>query len=202
VNTPDSSKFLRAVIDANPSIILIFDEAMHIVASNKAADLFIGRNPTIVQDPKNGNTLNCINAADKDQGCGDLAHCSKCVIHNIAEKALMAHQKQRIRTRMTLIQDSEPSDYYFMITASPLYFEGKSLINVVLEDISEFMEMRALLPICAGCKKVRQDGEYWDSVETFMNKYLDLNFTHGLCPECADQLMNEVDQFNEQQNSE
>ncbi len=63
----------------------------------------------------------------------------------------------------------------------------------MLEDITEFMEMRELIPICARCKKIRQDDDYWDAVETFMSKHLDLTFTHGYCPDCAGALMDEAE---------
>lgn len=44
--------------------------------------------------------------------------------------------------------------------------------------------LTGLLPICANCKRVRDDGGYWHQVETYVAAHADVRFTHGLCPEC------------------
>ncbi|MBN1829889.1 MAG: HAMP domain-containing protein [Deltaproteobacteria bacterium] len=61
----------------------------------------------------------------------------------------------------------------------------------VLERTSELQKaldqvnvMRGLLPICAACKKIRDDQGYWQQVEVFVEKHTDARFTHGLCPNC------------------
>jgi predicted nucleic-acid-binding Zn-ribbon protein len=41
------------------------------------------------------------------------------------------------------------------------------------------------LPICAICKNIRDDKGYWNRVEEYISKYLDVEFSHGICPECA-----------------
>ena len=41
-----------------------------------------------------------------------------------------------------------------------------------------------LLPICAACKKVRDDQGYWSQIETFVQTHSEITFTHSLCPEC------------------
>ncbi len=189
----ESCEFLRSILDANPNIILIFDEQLKIVAANKAADIFIGENPAVMQNQTTGEALRCFNTYKNPNGCGGYRACSKCVIRNAVDKAVKGETSYRQKAKMTLVLNGEPKECYFMITASPLNYQGQQLAHLVIEDISEFMEMRELLPICSSCKKVRQDGEYWDSVESYMHKYLDLNFTHGLCPECTEELMSEID---------
>ena len=41
-----------------------------------------------------------------------------------------------------------------------------------------------LLPICAGCKKIRDDQGYWNQVDVYIRKHTGTEFTHGLCPDC------------------
>ena len=43
-----------------------------------------------------------------------------------------------------------------------------------------------LVPICAACKKVRDDQGYWNQIESYLQRNTDLDFSHGLCPECMD----------------
>jgi len=44
--------------------------------------------------------------------------------------------------------------------------------------------LRGLLPICAWCKKIRNDKRYWTKVETYIKGHADVSFTHGICSEC------------------
>jgi integral membrane sensor domain MASE1 len=46
-------------------------------------------------------------------------------------------------------------------------------------------ELRGLLPICAWCKRVRDDHDYWHSVEEYIAERTDAQFSHGICPDCA-----------------
>lgn len=45
--------------------------------------------------------------------------------------------------------------------------------------------LRGLLPICAWCKKVRDDKGYWKQIEEYMEQHSEAHFTHGMCAECA-----------------
>jgi hypothetical protein len=55
-----------------------------------------------------------------------------------------------------------------------------------LEDaLTNVKVLRGLLPICASCKKIRDDQGFWNQVEFYLEKYSDAHFTHGICPECA-----------------
>lgn len=49
--------------------------------------------------------------------------------------------------------------------------------------------LRGLLPICAKCKKIRDDGGYWNEVEKYLHAHTEVTFTHGLCPQCTDHFL-------------
>jgi len=42
-----------------------------------------------------------------------------------------------------------------------------------------------LLPICSGCKKIRDDKGYWSQIESYISAHSKTQFSHGLCPDCA-----------------
>ena len=46
--------------------------------------------------------------------------------------------------------------------------------------------LEGLLPICAWCKRIRDDKGYWDQVEAYIHKSTGADFTHGICPECLE----------------
>lgn len=48
--------------------------------------------------------------------------------------------------------------------------------------------LNGLLPICSGCKKIRNDKGYWEQIELYVSEHTNADFSHGLCPECAAKL--------------
>lgn len=52
------------------------------------------------------------------------------------------------------------------------------------QAMAEVHELRRIIPICARCKKVRDDDGYWQMVDDYLRRRTNLKFTHGICPEC------------------
>jgi DNA-binding response OmpR family regulator len=55
--------------------------------------------------------------------------------------------------------------------------------------------LRGLLPICAWCKKIRNDQNYWQQVEVYLGEHADVRFSHGICPDCARSFQAESDKL-------
>ncbi|GAB4347452.1 MAG: hypothetical protein Kow0089_24920 [Desulfobulbaceae bacterium] len=56
------------------------------------------------------------------------------------------------------------------------------------EALAEVRTLSGFLPICASCKKIRDDRGYWNQIEAYIREHSDAEFSHGLCPECAQKL--------------
>jgi hypothetical protein len=56
------------------------------------------------------------------------------------------------------------------------------------ETLQNLRRLRGLLPICAACKRIRDDAGYWKEIETYVRDHSEAEFSHGLCPECATRL--------------
>ncbi len=56
------------------------------------------------------------------------------------------------------------------------------------ESLSQVKVLRGLLPICAACKKVRDDSGYWNQIEVYIRTHSEAEFTHSLCPQCLTKL--------------
>ncbi len=65
--------------------------------------------------------------------------------------------------------------------------ERAALIHELQDALVNVKTLSGLLPICAHCKKIRDDQGYWHSVEGYMREHSDVTFSHGLCPDCARQ---------------
>lgn len=59
--------------------------------------------------------------------------------------------------------------------------------------LQEVKTLKGIIPICAKCKKVRDDEGYWSQVEEYIHKHSDADFSHGLCPECGDEYLRELE---------
>jgi GAF domain-containing protein len=66
-------------------------------------------------------------------------------------------------------------------------FEAEGSARRAAEQaLAEVKALRGLLPICSYCKKVRNDGNYWEQIETYISQHSDAQFSHGICPDCRD----------------
>ncbi len=69
------------------------------------------------------------------------------------------------------------------------YAISRQKLLVELErSLKEIKTLRGFLPICASCKKIRDDNGYWTQIESYISKHSEAEFSHGLCPECASRL--------------
>ena len=63
------------------------------------------------------------------------------------------------------------------------------LVSARLADaLDQVKTLQELLPICAWCKRIRDDEGYWSQVEAYIHKYTGADFTHGICPQCLEKL--------------
>ncbi len=56
--------------------------------------------------------------------------------------------------------------------------------NELRDALSHVKKLQGLLPICANCKKVRDDDGYWQQIDSYISEHSDVKITHGICPEC------------------
>ncbi len=63
--------------------------------------------------------------------------------------------------------------------------ERERLIQELREAISQVKTLSGLLPICASCKKIRDDNGYWNQIESYIRDHSEAKFSHSICPECA-----------------
>ena len=54
----------------------------------------------------------------------------------------------------------------------------------ILEFTTQIRQLKELIPICMYCKRVRDDQDYWQQVESYIHAHTGSNFSHGICPEC------------------
>lgn len=66
--------------------------------------------------------------------------------------------------------------------------ELTSKVEELRAALEQIKTLRGMLPICANCKKIRNDQGYWKQVEVYIAEHSDVTFTHGICPDCLRKL--------------
>lgn len=74
-------------------------------------------------------------------------------------------------------------------------YKGRQVRVTAIRDLSErkqaeeeIKRLKGILPICASCKKIRDDKGYWNQIEAYIREHSEAEFSHGICPECAKRL--------------
>ena len=77
-------------------------------------------------------------------------------------------------------------------------FEKDKLIFELKDALRKVKTLSGLLPICAACKKIRDDQGYWNQIESYIQTRSDAEFSHSICPDCAKKLYPDIDIFEDE----
>jgi hypothetical protein len=66
--------------------------------------------------------------------------------------------------------------------------EREKLIRELQDSLVKIKTLRGLLPICASCKKIRDDKGYWNQIEAYIRDHSEAEFSHSICPVCMKKL--------------
>ncbi|UCF90409.1 MAG: PAS domain-containing protein [Desulfobacterales bacterium] len=135
--------------------------------------------------------------------------------HKIKERRRGARNTKSFETRLVTKNDTPVPFEVFIISAEGLYAPAKlglgtfigtqgiarditprkraeeereKLITHLQEALDNIKTLKGLLPICASCKKIRDDKGYWNQIEAYIRDRSDAEFSHSICPECAKKL--------------
>ena len=70
--------------------------------------------------------------------------------------------------------------------------ERQRLVSELKVALNQVNQLTGLLPICASCKKIRDDKGYWNRIEAYISEHSEAQFTHSLCPDCLEKLYSEM----------
>lgn len=73
-----------------------------------------------------------------------------------------------------------------------LLAERTRLVDELQDALAQVKTLRGFLPICARCKRIRDDQGYWNQIEAYISEHSEAEFTHGICPDCTRELYPEL----------
>ncbi len=176
----------KSVFENMPMFAFIVDRDVRILSYNKQAkkDL-LGPKAFKAINRRSGDVLRCINSFETKKGCGAGTECKYCVIRNSVNEAFKGRAAFRKTTALELKKGKKKVNMSVVISAVRL---NADQILLMIEDITELLQLRELIPICASCKKIRNDSDVWERIETYIGERTGTDFTHSICPDCMKKL--------------
>ncbi len=72
-------------------------------------------------------------------------------------------------------------------------------ITELEEALEQVKRLQGIIPICGYCKNIRDDQDYWQNVESYLSTHSEIEFSHGVCPSCYDEVVRpQLDSFQAQ----
>ena len=181
-----SSSEWKETVDAMSDWVCIIDHDFRIVRSNRAVEDFLG----IKREDVLGKT------------CYELVHGTDTPIGHCPIPAMLkSHGRAQTEVQLAdgrwLSVTVDPlSDPEGRLTGAvhmvrditalrQIQAERETLIKKLEQALSEVRTLKGLIPICAKCRRIRDDSGAWSPLEAFVRNNFDADFSHGLCPECA-----------------
>jgi nitrogen fixation/metabolism regulation signal transduction histidine kinase len=178
----ESPSYYLNVLNAIPVAVVVVDSDARIQWFNAAAKRDFGFESGKVIGMASGDAVGCIHSAEA--GCGKGSACASCEVRGAVTKGSECRTVTRKRLKAMITSGGTARELELLVTASPLPgVEDRSLL--VLEDITELVTLRDIIPICARCKKIRDDQQYWHTVESYFRHHIGVRFSHGLCAACV-----------------
>ncbi|MDD5230017.1 MAG: histidine kinase N-terminal 7TM domain-containing protein [Candidatus Marinimicrobia bacterium] len=206
----DFTSFCLAISGATMAFGLFRFQLMEVIPIARDYILEDIGDPILVLDSHN-------RVADYNQACRTMLQIDKIIIAQPMEEVLnpfllrpdLINELKNIEEEITLILGKETKIYNLRIR--PLFDQKQKLQGRIFhfrditdkrltemklektvvelrEALTKVKTLSGLLPICSSCKKIRDDNGYWNEVETYIHKYSEVEFSHGICPECMRKL--------------
>ncbi len=192
----DDPTLYRAVFDLSMDGLLIVDcETQIILQANRRVEMLLGYLPQeLIGKPFTSlfseNTMN--------------SKISSTVYDGVFRFEFQKKDGSRIHLDLTVTTVSLDPKCGILVTLRDAseHIQAEKEKEKILQELQKALEkiqtLRGLLPICAYCKKIRNDQGYWEQVETYIKTHSLADFTHGICPDCMKKLEDELNDQNKE----
>lgn len=199
---------LRTIYDCAPVMMCVLDGERRVLYANRALVEFLGESEESLKNGRACGVFGCINAQDDPRGCGYGHRCKTCPLKIAIEETYRTGLGHRsVEYRATLIREGTQREVVLLGSTALVESDDRSSVLLCLEDFSErkrleeekdklvenltdalakVKKLSGLLPICASCKKIRDDNGYWTQIEAYIREHSEAEFSHGICPDCIE----------------
>lgn len=103
--------------------------------------------------------------------------------------------KLRLKEQHDTLQKINNEMHHEMEERIQMQIDKDQLIFELKDALSKVKTLSGLLPICAACKKIRDDKGYWNQIESYIRGHSEAEFSHSICPECARKVYNDIAKY-------
>ncbi len=179
------SPSLRAICDAIPSLVFLADRDVQVLDANRAARQWLQVEPGTSLCRAGGEVMRCVFALNSAGGCGTTEACPTCVLRESVTNTRPGRPGTSRVAHMVLETPQRAEDRWFRVTATPVVLDGRDLVLVNMEDVSQLVELREVLPVCPGCGTSPRDAkEVLREARAYLARHPGHWSTSELCPEC------------------
>jgi hypothetical protein len=168
------------------------DREVRVLDYNAAASGMLGREKEFHFRRLCGEVLQCINADKTPGGCGHSDFCPECMLRKTVDEVAADGKVRRSRARLERRVGNGKETMTLLLSVSPVRQGTEERFLMLFEDAGELKRLEKILPICSFCKKIRNDRNYWESVEEYFRKHADLLFSHSICDTCMKEQYREI----------
>lgn len=183
--------FSESLINSLPGMMYVFDQSGRFKRWNKNFEVVTGYSGDEIKG------LNPIDLFDTTQDKRQIEHAIEKVFRtgratvegNFTTKG--GKQIPHLFTGYKFVQDDIPYLVGVGLDISDRIETEKEKEDLILqlqETLSQVKKLSGFLPICASCKKIRDDAGYWNQIESYIRDNSEAEFSHSICPECVDRL--------------
>ena len=213
----DSQKRLSDIIEFLPDPTWVIDLKGRVIAWNKAIeemtgipkDDILGKGNYAYSIPFYGLRrpvlIDLVLKRDKtwEKKYLELKENKNTLVTSISYHPMMKGEKKYLYGKAGKLFDATGQTVGAIETIRDITEEKKSemareqLVNDLKNALDEIKTLSGLLPICASCKKIRDDKGYWNQIEVYIQQHSEAEFSHGICPDCMDALYGDKDWYIE-----
>jgi len=180
----------NSLFESLPIPIFIITKDITIEDCNPAALRLLNlTDSAAIKHIHSGNVLSCIHTIGH-QTCGCSDSCTKCDIRN--SLTITFDTKETVTQKQTVIKVHKDHEIRTVNALISTFNLTNDYSVLVIENITDIVEMQKLIPVCSNCKKVRTDSNFWNTIEEYVESTTGHEITHGICPTCITQLYPEL----------
>jgi len=176
--------------------VIVLDTADRVIDINPAARDLVRTEPSSAM----GKNIRTLLPAWKDVVSNALSWPEQTIqFKTLSKEGTARHMDLRIIP----LTDKEGIERGKLLTLRDITFqkrqerEREELIRKLRHALSRVKMLSGLLPICANCKKIRDDRGYWHQVEVYIRENSEAKFSHGICPKCAEKHYPDMDLYGD-----
>lgn len=173
---------LRQLIDAVPAAFFLTNLSGELVLTNRHWHTLTGRSDEAMLDHGWVSAIHPDDVARVTAGMGDPARVGLPLEDTYR---ILRPDDSIVWVRTNAVPLTEPDG---TLTG---YAGFSTDITDLLAARDDIRTLRGLIPICAGCKQIRDDGGYWNQLEAYITAHTEAAFSHSLCPSCLEKTLSE-----------